>query len=146
MQTLFKSIERGSVILPLYPQYQIPCLIEDEISPYLTISGALDRLMFTYSAHPENLNNQLETEIEDPVARLGVLKSIQKISNIDTTIEIKTSASQPKSGHRFPQTKDKNITALINKFKENGSQTIQGIIFGFSGEPGNYYFIIRTKN
>lgn len=144
---LFVSeIQEGSVVSPLYPQTYAPRIIDGIEDPFLNITGSLDRLLFTLNNNPENFKVQLEEEIQDPIARMNVLRYITNISKTGAAVSVKSATSRPAESYSLPRKNDSLVSDLLNNYKTSGIETVQGVVVNFSGDPKNYYFSIRAKN
>ena len=140
----FNAIEKGSVVVSLYPSTYSQCLTVDTLPPFATVSNCFDRIVSAHNISPEHFQNQLEEEISGRRERIGILDNMQKISDTGAIISVKTSVNRPDADISFPGKDDKLLSELLTKYKENGEETVQGVIVSLSGDKKNYYFIIRT--
>ena len=139
------KILSGSVALPAGPLTYAPRL-NDEISPYLEVTGSLERLISTLSLTPDLFQSQLEEEVTDPLARIGVLKSLRSLSQSASPVHIKTAVAQPQEGSSVSKHSIEHLNDLLFEYGASGEMTRQGIIVGFHGEKGQHFFTIKTKN
>lgn len=136
----------GSVALPLTPATYSPRLLEAEPSPYLIISETVERLIDTLNVNPNQFKPLLETEVIDPLARIGVLKSLRSLASSPSLIHIKTAIQQPSEGHYIASHHVGKIDELLIDYEATGEITLQGIIVGFHGEKAQHFFTIKIKN
>lgn len=136
----------GSVACPAGPLTLAPRLFDDEISPYLEVTGTFERLINTLSLTPDCFQSQLEEEVTDPLARIGVLKSLRSLSGSASPVHIKTAAAQPQEGSSIPKHCREQLNDLLFEYGASGEMTRQGIIVGFHGEKGQHFFTIKTKS
>lgn len=123
-----------------------PRLFDDEISPYLEVTGTFERLINTLSLTPDLFQSQFEEEVTDPLARIGVLKSLRSLSQSDSPVHIKTAAAQPQEGSSISKHSIEQLNDLLFEYGASGEMTRQGIIIGFHGEKNQHFFTIKTKS
>ncbi|MDD3915327.1 MAG: hypothetical protein PHF76_11865, partial [Bacteroidales bacterium] len=116
----------GSVACPAGPLTLAPRLFDDEISPYLEVTGTFERLINTLSLTPDCFQSQLEEEVTDPLARIGVLKSLRSLSQSDSPVHIKTAAAQPLEGCSVAKHSVEQLNDMLFEYGATGEMTRQG--------------------
>jgi hypothetical protein len=138
----FKEIREGSVIVPLFPITYGTDL--DGEKTFIDITECFERLMNTLNDNPDLFPSQLEIEIEDPSARIGLLKSLLSFASSGSIIEMKTSVEQPDHGSFIPKHQKEYLEELVFKYGGTGIVTIQGVIIGIRGDNLSYFIINTT--
>ncbi len=138
----FKEIREGSIIVPLFPATYGTGL--DGENAFIDITGCLERLMDTLNNNPDGFPTYLDKEIEDPAARIGLLKSLLSFASSASAIEIKTSIEQPDHGSFVPKHQKAYLEELVFKYGGTGNVTIQGVIIGIRGDNLSYFIVNTT--
>lgn len=138
----FQEIREGSIIVPLFPALYETC--PDGENAFTDITGCLERLMDTLNTNPDAFPGHLDREIEDPAARIGLLKSLLSFASSGSVIEIKTSIQQPDHGSFVPKHQKEYLEELVFKYGGTGNVTIQGVIVGIRGDNLSYFIVHTT--
>ncbi|GAA5262811.1 hypothetical protein [Methanocalculus sp. MC3] len=137
-----KEIREGSIIVPLFPVTYGTGL--DGENTFTDITGCFERLMDILNTNPDAFPTHLDKEIEDPSARIGLLKSLLSFASSGSTIEIKTSIEQPDHGSFIPKHQKEYLEELVFKYGGTGIVTIQGVIVGIRGDNLSYFIVNTT--
>ncbi len=139
----FKELQEGSVVAPMFPVTYTTSL--DEVNFFTEITGTMERLITTLNTKPDLFIEQFETEITDPVARIGLLKSLASLSSSNSLVEIKTSITKPKNGVFIPKYNTGYLNELLIEYGGYGEVSVSGLIVKLNGDK-DYYFTIQAKN
>ncbi|MCQ1537473.1 hypothetical protein FTO68_00485 [Methanocalculus taiwanensis] len=139
----FKEIQKGSVIIPMYPMAYTTSLNRDNL--FTDITGTMERLITTLNIKPDLFKEQFESEIISPGARIDLLKSFTSLSSLNSQIEIKTSYARPESGCFIPKHLTSYLNDLMIDYGGNGEVSVSGVIVRINGDR-EYYFTIEAKN
>lgn len=139
----FNELKEGSVAVPAYP---LSCGTDlNGEMPYLKIMDCFESLLTTLSNDPNKFESQLNEEISDTQSRIGFIKSIIPLTQLDSQIEIKSAVKQPKHGSLIPNYQNKYLNELLFELGASGILTIHGVIMGIRGDKKRY-FILKSKN